>query len=118
MAWANSPFSKSKLLELRRPPIDLNAALNGAAGNAVRGILGAALGESPSQTAARVEEAKKTATDLTGLVRKKKAPDAPPEPAKTNGSPASANGKRKADELEPDAPESKKARVEGDAVGA
>lgn len=35
------------------------------------GILGAALGESSTETEARIEEAKKTATDLTGLVRKK-----------------------------------------------
>lgn len=37
----------------------------------VGGILGAALGESSTETEARIEEAKKTATDLTGLVRKK-----------------------------------------------
>jgi len=80
------------------------------------GILGAALGESTSQKGARVEEAKKNATDLSGLVRKKQK-----EPAKAEEAAAAAatptngetNGKRKAEELvEVASQESKKARVE------
>ncbi len=35
------------------------------------GILGTKLGESPDQAKARIEEATKTATYLSGLVRKK-----------------------------------------------
>lgn len=73
------------------------------------GILGTALGESPADAAARIEEAKKTATDLTGMVRRK---------AKTADSPApegkgSVTGKRKAeDEGDGDSDGAKKAKVE------
>jgi HAT1-interacting factor 1 len=86
---------------LKAPPIDVKEALYGPTGaldvNPTGGILEATLGESPAEAAARIEEAKKTATDLTGLIRRKKAkPDAAtPEPtASTNG----ANGKRKAED--------------------
>lgn len=58
----------SQLVDLRGPPIDMKAALGV---DPMGGILGAALGESSTETEARIEEAKKTATDLTGLVRKK-----------------------------------------------
>jgi HAT1-interacting factor 1 len=76
------------------------------------GILGSTLGESPAEAAARVEEAKKTANDLTGLVRHKKKPAndstaGTPEPSTTNG----ANGKRKAED-DPEDNDSKKAKVE------
>lgn len=54
------------------------------------GILGNFLGESASDTAARVEEAKKTATDLTGLVRHKKK--------ETKDLPIQSGSKRKAEE--------------------
>lgn len=95
-----------QLVDLRKPPIDMQSALGlGPMG----GILGAALGESAVQTEARIEEAKKTATDLTGLVRKKGKPAAAPaeEPDASNG------GKRKAEEdvIMQDEP-SKKARTE------
>ncbi|POS80560.1 hypothetical protein DHEL01_v201061 [Diaporthe helianthi] len=60
---------EQRLVDLRGPPIDMKAALG--ADPMVGGILGAALGESSTETEARIEEAKKTATDLTGLVRKK-----------------------------------------------
>ena len=82
------------------------------------GILGATLGESPAEAQARIEEAKKTAKDLTGLVRRKaKAPEA--AEGSTDGTNGTAtNGKRKAEDLEEDDGESsKKARVE-DAVEA
>ena len=42
-----------------------------AANDPVSGLLGAALGEASAEAMARVEEAKKNAKDLTGLVRKK-----------------------------------------------
>jgi HAT1-interacting factor 1 len=82
------------------------------------GILGATLGESPAEAQARIEEAKKTAKDLTGLVRRKtKAPEAA-EGSANGTSGTAANGKRKAEDLEEDDVESsKKARVE-DAVEA
>lgn len=68
------------------------------------GVLGAAEGETPSETTARIEEAKKGATDLTGLVKRKKI----------DGDKASS-GKRKADddaEDETKSGEAKKAKVE------
>jgi len=86
---------------LKAPPVDVKDVLYGASngGNPAGGILGATIGESPVDAAARVEEAKKTANDLTGLVRHKKkakTEESTPEP---NGS----NGKRKAeDDLEAD----------------
>ena len=81
--------------------MDVNSVL--AASDPMSGILGATLGESAGDAQKRVEEAKKNANDLSGLVRKKAK--AEPE-ADTNG-----NGKRKADE-EPAESEAKKAKVE------
>jgi HAT1-interacting factor 1 len=99
---------------LKAPPVDVKDALYGPTGaldvNPTGGILGATLGESPAEAAARIEEAKKTATDLTGLIRRKKAkPDAatPELTASTNGN----NGKRKAED---DAGESDSKKVKVD----
>ncbi|KAI9736486.1 MAG: hypothetical protein M1818_005996 [Claussenomyces sp. TS43310] len=102
---------EQRLLDLRAPPIDVNAALHGPAGaadgiNPMGGILGATLGESPAEAQARIDEAKRTATDLTGLVRRKKAPKTgddgdEDEHTATNGNGAVAT-KRKANELESD----------------
>ena len=104
-----------QLAELKSPLINVKEALygpDGVAGADSSGILGAVLGESPAEAAARVEEAKKTANDLTGLVRRKKgakSSEATPEPgAITNG----ANGKRKAEDDADDSDNVKKARVE------
>lgn len=87
----------------------MNAAVYGAAQNALGGLFGAGSGSADSE--ARIEEAKKTATDLTGLVRKKKAAQDEPAAAaaETNG-----HGKRKAEEPADAAEEteSKKAKVE------
>lgn len=97
-----------QLIDLRKPPIDVNAALGG---DGVGGILGAALGESSAQTQARVEEAKKTATDLTGLVRKKNKEE--PKPAEVPAIAEESNGtKRKAEEPVEVDDVSKKAKVE------
>jgi HAT1-interacting factor 1 len=106
----------SQLAELKAPPVDVKDALYGSAngGNAAAGILGTALGESPADAAARVEEAKKNATDLTGLVRHKKKPIdssaatgfTPEQSSSTNGT----NGKRKAEDEGHS--EAKKAKVE------
>lgn len=81
------------------------------------GILGAVIGETAAETKARVEEATKTANDLTGLVRKKKAKDTPaatdapvadaaPAATETEATPttetkADTNGKRKAEDEAP-----------------
>lgn len=81
--------------------------------NAIRGILGASLGESPAQAAARIDEAKKNANDLTGLIKRKKAKGA--EQSGANG--AHGNGKRKADDDdESDENEPKKVKVDVDEI--
>lgn len=83
---------------MRKPPVDLKATLENAAGGALQGIIGSALGETPAQTEARVEEAKKTATDLTGLVKKKKKAEPEVSDAQANGQ--ESNGtKRKAEDV-------------------
>jgi len=79
-------------------------------GNPLGGVLGTTLGESPTEMAARIEEAKKNATDVSGLVRHKPKKAAPEAAADTNGS-NGTNGKRKAED-EPEV-ETKKAKVEG-----
>ncbi len=91
----------------------MEAALNGPAGGMVGGILGAAMGETAAQTDARIQEVKKTAKDLTGLVRKK-AKEVPVPAAEANGS-SEANGKRKAEVLadgDVDGDEAKKTKVQ------
>ncbi|KFY28970.1 hypothetical protein V493_02626 [Pseudogymnoascus sp. VKM F-4281 (FW-2241)] len=77
---------EQRLTDLRAPPIDISAALNGPPGAGSSGLIGSMLGETAAQTAQRVEEAKKGATDLSGMVRKK-------EKKEMNG-----NGKRSAEE--------------------
>lgn len=80
----------------------MQAALGG---ESVGGILGAALGQSAVETEARIEEAKKTANDLTGLVRKKG------KSAAAEGAPAST-----ADEAEPQSGANNKRKAEDDVV--
>ncbi|GAW16307.1 hypothetical protein ANO14919_057320 [Xylariales sp. No.14919] len=94
---------EQRLIELRKPPVDMGAALG--QDNPLSGLLGQALGESSSEQAARVEEAKKNAKDLSGLVRKKAKEEPTAEPEETNG-------KRKADEPADGQEDSKKAKVE------
>lgn len=101
-------------MDLRAPPVDVNAALGGPAGapdgtNPLTGILGAALGESPAEQQARIEEAKKGANDLTGLVRRKKAPKTEDKAEEVDAS--STNGKRNAEDDVEDV-DAKKAKVE------
>lgn len=84
-----------------KSPVDVKGALG--ADNPMMGILGATLGESKAEADARIQEAKKTATDLSGLVRKKEK--------KTEEEPASeTGGKRKADGPADGAEEAKKAK--------
>ncbi|KAI1003639.1 hypothetical protein K3495_g4568 [Podosphaera aphanis] len=81
---------QNRLEELKGPAIDVKSALYGSLVDK-GGILGAtALGESPSDVTARIEDAKKTATDVTGLTRKK---------VKVSDS-NTANRKRKAEDVE------------------
>ncbi|KAI9048650.1 hypothetical protein LZ554_007481 [Drepanopeziza brunnea f. sp. 'monogermtubi'] len=114
---------ESRLTELKGPAIDIKEALYGSASmagvNPMGGILGATLGETPAEAIARIDEAKKSAKDLSGLVRKKTKPAAEEELTASSSAvtPAAAsestNGKRKAEEdgdvVESD---SKKAKIE------
>ncbi|KAF2962735.1 hypothetical protein GQX73_g10843 [Xylaria multiplex] len=93
---------EQRLTELRKPPVDMDAALG--QDNPLTGLLGQALGGS-SEQAARVEEAKKNAKDLSGLVRKKTKEEPKAEPEEKNG-------KRKAEEPADGQEDPKKAKVE------
>ncbi|KAG6048997.1 hypothetical protein E4U17_006966 [Claviceps sp. LM77 group G4] len=91
---------EQRLFDLRQDPVNADDLL-GSESLPLGSILGGTLGESAADTQARVEEAKKTATDLTGLVRKKK-PAATEEPSKSTAAAtdasASTGEKRKAEE--------------------
>ncbi|KAI1764178.1 hypothetical protein GGR53DRAFT_494685 [Hypoxylon sp. FL1150] len=94
---------EQRLVELQKPPMDVNSVL--AADDPVFGVLGAALGESAPEKQARLEEAKKGAKDVSGLVRKKAKEEPKPEAEQTNG-------KRKAEDAAPGEDNAKKAKVE------
>ncbi|ROT41395.1 hypothetical protein SODALDRAFT_331115 [Sodiomyces alkalinus F11] len=102
-----------RLEEMRKPAIDFKSVLGTAAGDALQGIFGSALGETPAQMNVRVQDAKKTATDLTGLVRKKEKKnkdESQSSAAQENGH--ESNGtKRKAEEAAETEDASKKAKV-------
>lgn len=69
----------------------MQAALGG---ESLGGLLGGLMGAPATETEARIEEAKKNATDLTSLVRKKEKP----APAAATEEGASTGGKRKAED--------------------
>ncbi|KAK5632153.1 hypothetical protein RRF57_007867 [Xylaria bambusicola] len=94
---------EQRLIELRKPPVDMDAALG--KDNPLTGLLGQALGESSAEQTARVEEAKKNAKDLSGLVRKKAKEEPKAEPEESNG-------KRKAEEPADGQEDPKKAKTE------
>ncbi|OTB16749.1 hypothetical protein K445DRAFT_37989, partial [Daldinia sp. EC12] len=99
---------EQRLVELRKPPMDVNSVL--AADDTMLGVLGSALGESAANKEARLEEAKKSAKDVSDLVRKKAKDDTKPE---TEQPKETTNGKRKAeDDIAPSDEEAKKAKVE------
>jgi HAT1-interacting factor 1 len=95
---------KQRLVDLRGPATSLSglnqASFSGGAndldGDAIRGVLGALLGESKSGQKKILEEATQNAHDLTGLVKKKK-PAAAPAAESTEAS-YEGKGKRKADD--------------------
>ncbi|UNI15650.1 hypothetical protein JDV02_002161 [Purpureocillium takamizusanense] len=114
---------EQRLVDLRKDPIDASGLLGGdAAANALGGLLGAVAGETAADKQARVDEAAKNATDLSGLVRKKaKESEAAPESAPVVAPvTTSTNGKRKAeDDVLPDGGESpKKAKVDDNGAAA
>jgi len=102
---------EARLIEMREPPVAMNAAMIGPNGMsmdgpaaAIRGLLGSMLGASPEEQKKQLEEAKKNANDLTGMVKRKTK----------EAVPAAAGVKRKADDgAAADAKDNgKKARVE------
>lgn len=102
---------EARLVEMREPPVAMNAAMIGPNGMsmddgaaAIRGLLGSMLGASPEEQKKQLEEAKKNANDLTGMVKRKGK-----EPA-----PATTGVKRKANDsgAEDAKDKGKKARVE------
>ncbi|KAI1466099.1 uncharacterized protein F4812DRAFT_96993 [Daldinia caldariorum] len=108
---------EQRLVELRKPPMDVNSVL--AADDTVLGVLGSALGESAANKEARLEEAKKSAKDVSGLVRKKAKDDHPKpeteaetEQKQQQQPKEETNGKRKAEDAAPGEEETKKAKVE------
>ncbi|KAK8049216.1 hypothetical protein PG994_010946 [Apiospora phragmitis] len=94
---------EQRLVDLKNP-VDVEGALG--AENPMTGLLGAALGESKAETEARIQEAKKNANDLSGLVRKKE------KKAEAETEAAEANGKRKAEEPALGVEEVKRAKTE------
>ncbi|RDW91151.1 hypothetical protein BP5796_02316 [Coleophoma crateriformis] len=95
---------EGRLAELKAAPVDVQALKDSLLG----GVLGDSLGEDPAEAKARLEEATKSANDLSGLVRRKKdktAEGALPEPSVTSG-------KRKAEGDVEDNDVGKKAKVE------
>ncbi|KAG5972823.1 hypothetical protein E4U58_006099 [Claviceps cyperi] len=106
---------EQRLFDLRQGPVNADDLL-GSQSLPLGSILGGTLGESAADTQARVEEAKKTATDLTGLVRKKKLA-VTEEPSKSTAAATDASActgeKRKAEEDASVAAESpKKSKVD------
>ncbi|KAK6841587.1 hypothetical protein PG987_002447 [Apiospora arundinis] len=97
---------EQRLVDLKNP-VDVEGALG--AENPMTGLLGAALGESKAETEARIQEAKKNANDLSGLVRKKeKKAEDEAEAAATEAN----GGKRKALEPAEGEDETKRAKTE------
>lgn len=83
----------------------MQAALGG---EAIGGLLGGLMGQPAEKAEARIEEAKKTATDLTGLVRKKTKP----APATAPEAADPPSGKRKAEDEAVEEDATKKPRTE------
>ncbi|KAI1658121.1 hypothetical protein F4813DRAFT_357425 [Daldinia decipiens] len=97
---------EQRLVELRKPPMDVNSIL--ASDDTMLGVFGTALGESSANKEARLEEAKKGAKDVSGLVRKKAKDDSKSETEQVKAT----NGKRKAEDTAPGEEETKKTKVE------
>ncbi|KAL3424392.1 histone H1-binding protein [Phlyctema vagabunda] len=95
---------EGRLTELRAAPVDVQALKDSLIG----GALGQSLGESPAEAKARIEEATKSANDLSGLVRRKKekAAEGDAPEITTNG------GKRKAEEDAEESDSTKKAKTD------
>ncbi|SLM35238.1 Tetratricopeptide-like helical domain [Lasallia pustulata] len=107
---------QQRLVELRQPPVSISdpngtGALDGA--NPLNGILGSILGETQEAQKARLEEASKSANDLTSLVKRRK-PVKTEEQLEDDKSVLKNHGKRKVDLAEEveEAETAKKAKME------
>lgn len=107
--------NKKQLVELRQHPISINDATGTGDAHPLTGILGSILGESPAAQNSRLEEASKSAVDLTKFVKRKKPASNDELEAPVNLIPAKSNGKRRvefADEII-DVRTEKKAKLSG-----
>ncbi|KAL8777642.1 MAG: hypothetical protein Q9203_001695 [Teloschistes exilis] len=103
---------KQRLLELREPPVAIDEA---SQNKDLGGILGSILGESPATQQERLDEAVKSATDLSSLVKRKK-PVPYTDFVAAEADNASTGSKRKAEFAKEfmDSRTGKKVRVSGD----
>ncbi|KAI4103971.1 MAG: hypothetical protein L6R37_003533 [Teloschistes peruensis] len=103
---------KQRLLELREPPVAIDEA---SQNKDLGGILGSILGESPATQQERLDEAAKSATDLSSLVKRKK-PVPYTDFVAAEADNASTSSKRKAEFAKEvmDGGTGKKVRVSGD----
>ncbi|KAF4551423.1 SHNi-TPR-like protein [Elsinoe fawcettii] len=98
---------EQRLTDLKNPVTSTNGGPAGApTADALGGILGSILGESPAEQKVRIAEATKGANDLSGLIKKKPAKRS--QPAAQEG----ASTKRKLDDADSNGINGKKARVE------
>ncbi|KAJ9667889.1 hypothetical protein H2201_002075 [Coniosporium apollinis] len=104
----------TQLHDLRNPPSRMPAVIGPAGApdgnNPLNGVLGSLLGESSAEQKARIEQATKSANDLSGLVRHKKKPV---EADQGIASVANGSGKRKlGDEDDQGRERAKSARID------
>lgn len=99
-------------MELREPPVAIDEA---SQNKDLGGILGSILGESPATQQERLDEAAKSATDLSSLVKRKK-PVAHTDFVTAEADNVSAGSKRKVEFAEDvvDSGTGKKVRMSGD----
>jgi len=92
---------EQRLIELRRPPVSINGP-SGVIDGVIPlgGVLGQLLGQSTAEQKSRLEEATKSAHDLSGLVRKKRQTQSDYAEAKKPSTPG-GNGKRAIESLSP-----------------
>lgn len=98
-----------RLIDLRNPAVVVSEGVGGA-GDPGSGLLGQLLGESAGEQKQRIEEATRTANDLTGMVRKKKQPKAETSSEPIAEGQVNGKGKRKLEDGE--AGDEKRAKTE------
>lgn len=108
---------KQKLVELRQHPISIKDSTGTSEAHPLNGVLGSILGESPSAQNSRLEEASKTAVDLTNLIKRNKPITNDKDETPNNSNLTNSNGKRRSEftDEKVDAGIEKKARLSGGA---